>query len=650
MQIGTVTIHTDTGGFTPPTNPTPAENEASAPPLPRGRYRPPKRPSHPVPGLAATTSAASAAGRAHAAGAGVTVATAKRLATGSNGIVQEPSVASSGSVVMYTFNWGAAYSVDGGQTFTQIDPNTIFPKVPNPHAGDSGGYCCDQVVIYDPSTDRFIWALQYPTDSNGVDFMRVAYTSPATLAASGGMKWSYFDLRSDAVVPAGFILDQPRLGLTPRYLYMNVNQADSGGVHRTVIVRWPRAQFATGGPTGYGWAVVDPWSLRVASRVTASYEVFVGHNTRSQLAVASVPDDSNNVYLQYLDEPSIADENWKITTPGGDDMLGRQACSQGSQVTGVTQDNGFKVWVAWSQGRDILKSGNGSSCNGGGNVTHFLPQPHIAVAVLAPHAIVGGQPIFRLEDNSPTYYYNPNFAIAMPDLTTTDSGDVAIDVLWGGGSSYANHAVGFLSGGFDWVNDGTAHADPPQKGNPAGEYDTVHADAPPYGDCVMAAGDVNDLRPPPTLRAVPNLPVVSPSQQPQIGYPVFSIFSRPGVTCPTSFQPPPPPKGPPPPPPPQSETMTLRCPASVNAGQTFTVTGSLSPALAGAPITLTYFSSAPGQPAVTHNGVTDSSGSFSDSAPAEPAGTVIVDAAYFGDATHVSARQTCAVTVQQVIG
>src|SRR5439155_17156728 len=70
-------------------------------------------------------------------------------------VVAEPSGgANGGGVVFMTANQFAAYSTDGGATFTQLDPTTIFPE-------DDGGFCCDQIVQYVPSIDRFIWLLQY---------------------------------------------------------------------------------------------------------------------------------------------------------------------------------------------------------------------------------------------------------------------------------------------------------------------------------------------------------------------------------------------------------------------------------------------------------------------------------------------------------
>jgi len=67
--------------------------------------------------------------------------------------IAEPSGASGGGVVFVTANTFAAYSTTGGSSFTQLNPSTIFPA-------DAIGFCCDQIVQYVPSIDRFIWLLQ----------------------------------------------------------------------------------------------------------------------------------------------------------------------------------------------------------------------------------------------------------------------------------------------------------------------------------------------------------------------------------------------------------------------------------------------------------------------------------------------------------
>ena len=71
-------------------------------------------------------------------------------------------------VVMMSGNWYCDVSNDGGATWKRLDPTTIFPETLG------GGFCCDQMVVYVPSIDRFIWFLQYATDAAGQGAFRIA--------------------------------------------------------------------------------------------------------------------------------------------------------------------------------------------------------------------------------------------------------------------------------------------------------------------------------------------------------------------------------------------------------------------------------------------------------------------------------------------
>ena len=92
----------------------------------------------------------------------------------------EPSGASGNGVIFVSANWRVAFSTDGGSTFKILDPTTIFPN-------DAVGFCCDQIVQYAPSIDRFIWLLQ------GTGY-RLAMASPADIKNSSGTAWTYWNL------------------------------------------------------------------------------------------------------------------------------------------------------------------------------------------------------------------------------------------------------------------------------------------------------------------------------------------------------------------------------------------------------------------------------------------------------------------------
>jgi len=74
------------------------------------------------------------------------------------GLPSEPSGArnSAGNIIFSTANTLAAVSFDGGATFTTI--NLLDYVGANNPATDSG-FCCDMIVQYIPSIDRFAWLL-----------------------------------------------------------------------------------------------------------------------------------------------------------------------------------------------------------------------------------------------------------------------------------------------------------------------------------------------------------------------------------------------------------------------------------------------------------------------------------------------------------
>jgi hypothetical protein len=194
--------------------------------------------------------------------------------------------------------------------------------------------------------------------------------------------------------------------------------------------------------------------------------------------------------------------------------------------------------------------------------------------------------------------------------------------------------------------------------NPAGDYQTVRRLPDPYGDCFVAAGNINHNEELVVATAAQSTQAVGPPVfgfKTHVGLPVFTLFSRPDKTCPLRFFPPPIVPLPPilpaesvNPPPPQNETITLTCPSSVAAGQTYAISGVLSPAVGAAPISVTYTSSNASATPVTHTVSTNSDGSFTDTAPSAPPGTETILARYAGDATHTATERSCSVTVQPV--
>ena len=97
----------------------------------------------------------------------------------------------------------------------------------------------------------------------------------------------------------------------------------------------------------------------------------------------------------------------------------------------------------------------------------------------------------------------------------------------------------------------------------------------------------------------------------------------------------------------QTTSLALNCPPT--ATNDIPLTGTLSPAVNGAPIAITYTSDVAGYGPYTDNATAGSQGGFADTSPAEDGGsTVTVQAAYAGDRSHAGSSSTCTVTMHSL--
>ena len=118
-----------------------------------------------------------------------------------------------GDVILMSGNWYCDVSTDGGANWKRLDPTTIFPNV------FAGGFCCDQIVTYVPSIDRFVWFLQYGKDSTGQGAFRIAVAS-ASSVKSDPTAWTYWDFVAGDFGFATSDMDYPDLAFSPTFLYL----------------------------------------------------------------------------------------------------------------------------------------------------------------------------------------------------------------------------------------------------------------------------------------------------------------------------------------------------------------------------------------------------------------------------------------------
>jgi hypothetical protein len=354
----------------------------------------------------------------------------------------ETSEGSKGNVVFMSGNWFGAYSKDAGATFSYVSPYSTFPS--------SGGqaFCCDSVVQYVPSIDRFVWVLQYSMDSANENFYRVAVASPDQVVASAGTKWTFWDLKSKAFHQDGHWFDYDDLSFGSHYLYLSFNVPDT---HRGIVARLSLGDLEQG-TTLHGRYFVGSYGVHPAENV-GKRAYFAAQLNTSRLRFFIWHELSTFVAAKDILISSFDDSNYSTTDPDGFDWLSPDG-KISSRIMGGLRVGG-QVWFAWSAGRNKQ-----------------FPQPYIDIVKIdRRHLSLAGE----------SQIWNPSYAFAYPSLQITASGDVGLVFEWGGGQAYSNVGVGFLTGTQDLIS-ATGGA-----GHVGGHYITARPYY-PAATCLSAAG------------------------------------------------------------------------------------------------------------------------------------------------------------------
>jgi hypothetical protein len=339
----------------------------------------------------------------------------------------EPSGGTGGSVVFVAHNWKASYSTNNGSTFTEIDPTTIFPNTAD------GGFCCDQIIQYAPSIDRFIWLMMFSnqTDAAGNrttgNRLRIASASPADIINSGGTAWTYWDLTTGLFGLGTNQLDYPDMSLGNNSLYVSADNRFGTGL---IVMRIPLSQIQAS--TTINIDYTDPTKSPQAfgghlTQNTGDEIFWAGHNGPSQMRVFSLQEGSNTYFWRDRDIATWSGLNISSLTPDLQDWLNFIGTNfPGTAVLGSTRvfyDFGQfgrknEVWFAWTAGTDSNFS-----------------QPHVEMVIL------DRDNDFSLKQQ--VQIWNSSYAYAYPALATNSDYQVGLSLEYGGGGNYENHVVGF---------------------------------------------------------------------------------------------------------------------------------------------------------------------------------------------------------------
>ncbi len=343
------------------------------------------------------------------------------------------SGADSGTVVMISGNWYAQYSTDGGTTFTTIDPTTIFPS----GLGGGGSFCCDQIIQYVPSIDRFIWLLQHCGTTAGsclssLGGYRLASASPQDIINSNCTQWTYWDLPGSAFGQPTNWVDYPSLSVGNSFLSISADVQSNG----LIVIRVPLSEIRDSVTINFNYT--NPADSNVAwgsdvSQNTGDEVFWAGHVDNGTIRVFSLREDSNTYFWRDID---VA--NWSLNTlsslgPNGNNWFGWGFPT--NAIIGITRRSN-ELWLAWT-------AGNGDGGFGGFN----FPHPHVQVA--------------KININNYTLIeqmqiWNPDFAFGYPSFATNSQNEVGITLGWGGGGTLnANSAVGIMGDYVVWFRNGS---------------------------------------------------------------------------------------------------------------------------------------------------------------------------------------------------
>jgi hypothetical protein len=324
--------------------------------------------------------------------------------------VGEPSVAVNGDVVIYTGNWYAARSIDGGSTFEYLDPFRVFPDPPNL------GFCCDQVANYIASIDTFVWLLQYgPTSGPQADnIQRLAFATTAEVRTG---QWHLFDITTKTLNVAGQFLDFPDIAVGTNSLYVTTNIfTPDGNSAGAAVVRIPIDSIKRGQVIAQPFVSSTLNSFRVAQNC-GSTAFFATHQDTSTLNVFTW-DEREATPVSHLVEVArwISGNGYPSRTPDGRNWLDRAD----PRITGATLA-GSDLYFAWA-------------VNTGSN---RRPQPFVQIAKIDANDLT------LLENIN---VFDPDSATCYGALSTNADGEVGISYMVGGGPRFPSHVVGILTG------------------------------------------------------------------------------------------------------------------------------------------------------------------------------------------------------------
>ena len=338
-----------------------------------------------------------------------------RETDGYSDLIAEPSIAVQGGAILMTGNVFASFCSNVASalsTFRPISPYEFFPPA-NP------GFCCDQVVTYDPKSDTMFWVLQYDYNANG-NFDRLA-VAHGTEITNG--KWWFYDISPKGIGNySNEWFDFPSATVTDQFLYISTNSfstKDQQPWVRGIVFRVPIA--------------------RLAAHRDCDLEYFADNNVGS-ICLAQGP--SNTMYAaghagtnEAIRVFTWQDMEKKIIT---DDVT---VDRWGSAINATAPDSHGADWLVRNDPRITAAWVNKDTIGFGWTAPSDVNFrfPHVRVAVLDRQRKLLAQP----------HIFNTDFGYAYPAAAANKDGRVGITLSFGGKDTCPSTAIGILDVGSD---------------------------------------------------------------------------------------------------------------------------------------------------------------------------------------------------------
>ena len=369
--------------------------------------------------------------------------------------IAEPSVATDGTAVLETWNSfftsdpSAAVSPDGGNTFSYLNPRTVFPTA-------FGGFCCDQVVQYEPSRNLFLWVIQYRKDANGNNAERLVAATGSAGLTSGTFRWWDFTPQQLGD-PSGVEYDQPKLAFSNNFLYMEVTRYGLPTV-KSVVLRIGLDQLTGTGSVSYNIARPTLFSPGLVQGATTTM-YYAAHQSTSQLVIYSWPE---SIGVSGITATTVNHTAYPAASPYLCPRTGVPSsdwCARPANGGGYAHD--ARINSGWLAGGLIGFTWDAAQGSGGFGT---FPYPYVhVVRVNASTMSLSDEPIL----------WNSQFAFSYMSVAPNSNGDLGASYMWGGGPHFQNCGGAIfdsLSGG-NWETTGltTSNVDPTDQGF-SGDY------------------------------------------------------------------------------------------------------------------------------------------------------------------------------------